>query len=163
MAHTKLDVIDVLEKALARHLEWIRAADTKLSLLLPVETAMFGAIAIKIPETINKVSWCQWLIIGFSVALLLSSLACTALSFFPRTDGPSGRSYIYFGIVASGTFSEFKQDVEEISRESYEEDLVKQCYANASIAKVKFALMRRSTFLTITAFPFWVIALFLLY
>lgn len=149
------------EASLSRLLEWIRAADGRLRFVLPLTTAMLGALAVLVPPAAN------WTMLGgiaaaFAVFFLVLSIAFSACSSFPRTTGPLG-SLIYFGGICSRDLQQFEATFREMNAEAYLSDLLKQCHRNAQIAERKYAWLQRAIgCLFVAAIP-WAVAIFELY
>lgn len=72
-------------------------------------------------------------------------------SLYPKIDGAQD-SNIFFGGIASKTFENFKQSIENIDSEKYERDLTAQVHINANIALRKFKSVQK-------AMMFWYISL----
>ncbi|WP_428548968.1 hypothetical protein [Profundibacter sp.] len=62
--------IEALEKNLERQLGWVRASETRLSLVLPLATALFGSIAVKIGGLTGKDQ--------FEIAVSVVALGCVS-------------------------------------------------------------------------------------
>lgn len=153
--------IKTLETTLARLLTWISAAEARISLVLGLDTAMMGALAVFAPSpklwTVAASSFG-----AIAVASLALSLICLAFATFPRTDGPK-RSLIYFGGIVSRDSDQFLSEMRALSVGQYIEDLSRQCYRNAEIATTKFSWVKRAQIALFLAIAPWGIALFLLY
>ena len=156
-----MDKIDYLEKELARLLDWIKTADTRISLILPLATAMLGAVAALTPS-FSKWTWCIGISIGLSVILLACSLIFISVALFPRTNGPNN-SMIFFGGISSGDLETFRNAVNELESDNYINDLINQCYINAKIASIKFKWVKKSLmFLLFSSIP-WFYTIYILY
>lgn len=156
-----MNTIDYLEKELARLLDWIKTADTRISLILPLTTAMLGAIAALAP-IFSKWTWCIGISISISILLLASSLISISIALFPRTNGPKN-SMIFFGGIYSSTLEDFRSEVNDFDEGKYKDDLINQCFINAKIASIKFKWVRKSLiFLLLAALP-WFYTIFILY
>ncbi|MBH02758.1 MAG: hypothetical protein CMP08_01310 [Xanthomonadales bacterium] len=156
-----METIDFLEKNLARQLGWIQAADKRLSLVLPLSTAMLGGLAAVSPAA------CNWSILAavftsFAVVLLCLSVLFCAVSSFPRTVGPKG-SLIYFGGIGARDVAQFQSEVVSLTDEKYIEDLARQCHANASIACSKYDWVKRGMASLFLATIPWAFAIYFLY
>lgn len=127
-----MNKIDYLEKELARLLDWIKTADTRITLILPLATAMLGAIAALNPS-FSEWTWCIGISVSLSVTLLVCSLISVSLALFPRTNGPQN-SMIFFGGIASKNLENFRSNVNNFDDEKYKNDLINQCFINALIA-----------------------------
>lgn len=156
-----MDKIDYLEKELSRLLGWIQAADTRITLVLPLTTAMLGVLAVLAPKIGN------WTIVSalatfFSAFFLVLSIICLAFASFPRTNGPKG-SMIFFSGINSQDINQFKESVSALNENYYIADLVNQCHINAKIAGVKFTWVKRSLInLFVSSLP-WFLSVHLLY
>jgi len=150
-----------MEAQLTRLLDWVRAAESRLALVLPLSTAMLGALAVLAPAS-SQWSVSAAISAAFAAFFLVLSIAFTALASFPRTTGPK-RSLIHFGGIVSRDLMQYEAEVKSITSDQYVDDLIRQCHRNAQIAERKYAWVQRSmACLFIAALP-WVIALFTLY
>jgi hypothetical protein len=149
------------ESELDRLLGWERAAESRLALVLPLSTAMLGALAVLAPPA-GK--WTVWggVAVAFALVFLLLSIAFAACASFPRTTGPKG-SLIYFGGITTKELPQYEAAIKSLTREAYLDDLISQCHRNAQIAERKYAWVQRSmACLFFAALP-WGLALFILY
>ena len=157
----QLDIIELLETELARLLEWVRAAESRLAFILPLSTVMLGALAVLAPR-ISSWSVYSAIVSSFAVFFLVFSIIFAAIASFPRTIGPKG-SLIYFGGIVALDLEQFSSAIDSLTRDKYESDLIKQCHRNAQIAQRKYTWVQRSmACLFISSAP-WAISLFLLY
>lgn len=152
---------DYLEKELFRLIEWIKAADARISLILPLATAMLGALAALAPEFDN------WTVFGginfaFASFFLLLSVMFVAFASFPRTNGPKD-SLIFFSGINGKSLEGYKDAVNNLSEEGYIEDLVNQCHVNAKIAEAKFHWVKISIFFLLLSSIPWVLSIFSFY
>ena len=153
--------IDLLETTLARQLGWIAAADTKTAFIFAVATAMFGFLASAAP------GYGKWSALGVTLAtissvILLASLACVVLAVFPRTKGPK-LSVIFFGGIANRDVDDFRSDMQSLSDEAYEEDLIQQCHINAWIASTKYRWVKVASILLAGGTVPWILAAYALF
>jgi hypothetical protein len=156
-----MDKIDYLEKELARLLDWIKTADARISLILPLTTAMFGAIAALTP-VYSMWTWCIGLSVSISILLLASSLISISIALFPRTNGPVN-SMIFFGGIQTRTLEQFRDEVDGFDGNKYKSDLINQCFINAKIANIKFKWVKKSLiFLLLASIP-WFYTIYVLY
>ena len=154
-------IIKLLETSLARLLGWIGTAEARISLVLGLDTAMLGTLAVFAPSprlwTVAASSF------GAIAAVSLAiSLVALAFASFPRTGGPK-KSLIYFGGIANIDEEQFLSDMRALSASKYIEDLSRQCHRNAEIAAVKFSWVKRAKIALFFAIAPWGTALFLLY
>ena len=149
------------EAELDRLLGWVRAAESRLALVLPLSTAMLGALAVLAPPV------SKWTVLGgiaaaFAAVLLFLSIVFAACASFPRTSGPKG-SLVYFGGIVSRDLPQYKEAVSSTMPEAYLDDLRTQCHRNAQIAERKYAWVQRSmACLLLSSLP-WGLSLFILY
>lgn len=155
------DLVERQELVLSRLLEWIKAADSRLRLVLPISTTMLGALAVLIPPLSG------WTVLGGIAAsgatfFLALSITFAAFASFPRTKGPLG-SLIYFGGIVSKDLGQYEAAVKSQTLDEYLEDLVRQSHRNAQIADQKFVWLQRSIGCMFAAAVPWALAIFILY
>ena len=156
-----MDQTEVLEKELDRLLQWVRAAESRLALVLPLSTAMLAALAVFIPESFDK-SVSSYIAAPIAFLFLALSILFCALATFPRTSGPKG-SLIYFGGIESLEIDKYSTSVKSLSNDDYIDDLIGQCHRNAQIAAKKYGWIQKSMACLFLAVVPWAIALFSLY
>lgn len=149
------------ESVLARLLEWGRAADARLGFILPLSTAMLGVLAALSP---SPGSWSMFagIMSAFAGFFLFLSVGFSALSSFPRTNGPLG-SMIYFRGITAKERAQYEQAFRALTNEEYLTDLVRQCHRNAQIAERKFTWIQRSIACLYVASVPWTLGIFELY
>lgn len=144
--------ISQLEKLLDRQLEWVRAAESRIQLIVPLGSALFASVATKYSElegATNAVRLAGWVCLVF----LAGSIAFCTAAMFPRTNGPA-QSSIFFGRIKALSANEYQQKLKYISEEDYSADLASQIHVNAHIASQKYTWIGRSmAFLMISFFP----------
>lgn len=156
-----MNKVDYLEKELSRLLEWVQAADTRVSLVLPLTTLMLSALAVLSPP-IDKWTILSALTTSFSTLTLVASIGCLAFASFPRTKGIKG-SMIFFSGIKDKDIKQFRDSVNAFDEKSYIDDLISQCHINAQIADAKFLWVKRSlVFLFLSSAP-WILSINLLY
>jgi hypothetical protein len=153
--------ISFLEQNLARQLAWIAAAESKISFILGLDTAMLGLLA----GSLGKHSaWTVTVYIfgGLTAVLGVASLLFLSFASFPRTKGPDG-SLVYFGTVAKREVAQFRAEVCDLSIPEYVDDLCSQCHRNAEIAKTKYVSIKWALHcLYLSVIP-WGLALYFVY
>lgn len=157
----ELNRIAVLEAELARLIDWVKAAESRLAIVLPLSTAMLGALAVLVPP------FAMWTAISaisasFAAALLALSIVFAALATFPRTGGPKG-SLLYFGGVVQKDLAQYRAAIQDLNEEAYVGDLTDQCHRNAQIAERKYTWIQWSMAAMFLASLPWALALLLLY
>ena len=156
-----LDVsISRAETELVRLLDWVRAAESRLALVLPLSTAMLGALAVLVPTTRNSSLFSAIFSSGATLFLILS-IAFAAWACFPKTIGPSG-SLIFFGTIAAMKLNQYEQEVSSMTSADYLVDVIRQCHRNAQIANYKYAWIQRSMICLLFATPLWVVSIYIL-
>jgi hypothetical protein len=162
--------IDVQEKSLMRQLDWIKNIDTKVQLLTGINIIMIGAVAAMAPKKFD------WIEVGYVIAGAVFLLISTYYSFWamaPQMKGPE-QSLIFFGAIAKRkvdgkkkteprSIEEFNQLLTDRSAGEYLQDLNEQVFINASIASVKYEYLGGAITWTKIGFPFWLIAIYMLY
>ncbi len=153
--------IEALERNLDRQLSWVRASETRLSLVLPLATALFGSVAVKIGDLTGKDLF-EMSVSVVALILITLSFLCAAAALFPRTNGPSN-SVVFFGGISSDELEVFIEKSLEIQPENLKRDLATQIYINASIAAKKYRWMQRSMFFLVLSLTPWAIVVIYLY
>lgn len=80
-----MNSVEVLEKELDRLLQWVRAAESRLALVLPLSAAMLGALAVSIPKAFE---WSVFAAISASFAVFFLGLS---VIFFLHSQHSQGR------------------------------------------------------------------------
>lgn len=153
-------VIQTQERALDRISDWIRAADSKASPVLAIDTAMIAtltALAAR-PGAWTPLSG-DWIALGST--LLLASLLMVAFATAPQLTGRT-RSLIFFGDVASMTAKEYGARIADRVPSAYLDDLNAQCHRNAEIASRKYRWMLWSTLALIGGVAPWLVSVFMI-
>jgi len=151
----------VLEKSLTQNLDWIKAAESKLALIIPLSTGMISVLVILLPTSLSH-NWCYIGAFMLSLVLLTGSLICSGFATFPRTKGPKS-SLIYFGGIASHSKDEFTKQTKQLTPELYNEDLSWQVYINAKIATIKYSWIQKSMIFLFSAMIPWLLSIYFYY
>jgi hypothetical protein len=152
---------DIPDKLLALQLQWIAAADGKVTPVFAIDTAMLGVLAALAPPP------AEWTIgagitTSLAIAALVSSVVCLAQATFPRLEGPGG-SLLFFGDIASITRSDYLNRMLACKEDELIKDIYVQIHRNAEIAKDKFYFIWWAMVFSFCGLPFWIIAVWLLY
>lgn len=142
-------------------LGWVRAAETRLSFILPASTAMMGLLASKL-QWAGDDTWylgCTWTsrLSCLTLAVLLYSLFCVWRGMRPQTRGPKG-SKIFFGGIAELDASEFTAEAEADVASAALKDLLSQIHRNAEIAVHKYLWMKRAMDALLIGTPLWIVS-----
>ncbi len=156
-----MNKVDYLEKELARLIDWIKSADTRISFILPLSTVMLGTMAALAP-TLNEWTKISAFAVFAASLLLVFSIVFIALATFPRTKGPK-KSMIFFGCINTMDLEQFRTSVSSLEEGEYINDLIDQCHINAQIAEEKFVWIKKSlASLFLSSLP-WFVSIYLLY
>jgi hypothetical protein len=158
---TEDQLTKTLEANLARLLQWIAAAEARTSVVLGIDTAMLGTLALFAP-TPKAWSTAGAAFASLAVGALGLSLAFLAAASFPRTQGPA-RSLLFFNGIAELGSDEYILKTRSLTSGQYLEDLSRQCHRNAQIAAIKFKWIKLSQMALFFGIIPWTVALFLLY
>lgn len=151
----------MLQWKLERLLYWIRIAEVRMTIILPLSTAMLSVVAVLAPKS---GSWtvAAGIFAALACLLIIASIICAAISSFPRTKGPKG-SLVYFGGIDSRGLEQYKKDINSLEEEHYINDLMAQCHINAQIAQKKFLWIKNALGCLFASIVPWSIAVYLLY
>ncbi len=158
----KDNLASFLEANLSRQIAWIGAADSKISFVFAINTAMLGVLAAVSPRATDSWAVAPAIFAAFAAVFGLASLIFLSLASFPRTKGPKS-SLIYFSGIAQRDANQFKQATCQMSTESYIDDLCAQCHRNAEIAERKFVWVQRALIALYLSVAPWCLAVYLLY
>lgn len=152
---------ELLKEILNRQLNWIAAADSRISLILPLSTVMLSVLAALSPDAS---SWSIFpaIVSAISAILLFGSIICAAIGSFPRTSGPKG-SVVYFGGIVSRDNKQYLEAINDLSDEALCADLANQCHRNAQIAEHKFSWVKKGMIALFAAIIPWVLSVYSLY
>lgn len=153
--------IGQLQYILDKQLGWISAADSRLSLVLPLSTAMLGALAIYATQP-SAWTLMAGIPAAFAIFFLCISIIFCAFASFPRTGGTK-ESLLFFGGIASREISWFKASVKVANNSDLQDDLIEQCHINAQIALVKFTWVKRAMASLLMAMVPWAFAVYQFY
>lgn len=129
--------------------DWIQNADTKASILLALDAALFAASAATVfPHLRSGSPRAIWLTLVPLVVSVFSGLATVLPSLKPRSG--SGSPY-FFGYVARQRPAEFRQAYEKMTDETDREALIAQIYESSSIASRKFWWLSLCAWATVAA------------
>lgn len=157
---TTLD-IEFLERNLERQLCWVRASETRISLILPLATALFGTVAAKVNLFILPDCWNN-IVISAALLMIALSLVFASIAIFPRTNGPN-HSLIFFGGIAACSKEDFGSKMKNCDAAAIEKDLLEQIQINACIANKKYKWIQRSMICLVLSLLPWAISVSFLY
>ena len=155
------DMTHFLETNLARQLQWIAAADSKVAFGFTLNAAMLGLLAA-VSQKPTAWTVAPAIFTLFAAALGLSSLLFLSFASFPRTSGFKS-SLIYFGGVVQRDHDQFKDAIKSLTQEAYLDDLASQCHRSANIAARKFLWVQCALICLYVSVPPWVAAIYLIY
>ncbi|MDD5774066.1 MAG: DUF5706 domain-containing protein [bacterium] len=151
----------IAEKLLLLQLEWIKAADSKVSPIFAINVAMLGLIVALI-KTVTLWTIGPAIISTLSLIPLALSIGFLAFAMFPRLSGPKG-SNVFFGEITKKAETVYLNEMKTLNDEKYENDLLSQVYRNAEIAETKYAYVKLAFISSFISVPFWLLAIYLLY
>lgn len=155
------DRIDWLDKILGRQIQWIAAADSRIIILLGIDTAMLGVLATRV-QILKAWTIPDACAVTLALVALAISLFSVGMAAVPRTSGPK-QSLIFFQGIADHDIEQFKTAMENLTNADLIKDLANQTHRNAQIASLKFRWVTCSLRLLVIAITPWAVALFLMY
>lgn len=140
---TESDRLLAAQWVLERNLGWIAAAETKVGVVVAIDTAMLGALgaAFSSAETAVRTQHWAFLFTLASAMLLGAGLTCAAMAVIPRVTGPR-KSLLFFGPIATSTAGDYFNSFKSASYDELLEDWTSQIHRNAQIAGDKFKWVR---------------------
>lgn len=144
---------------LERNLHWIASVETKTAVILSVDVAMLGALAVAFSalEPVERTAWCTVLSV---LAALPNAISITfgALAVWPQTDGPP-TSFIFFGKIRNWSAVEFERNFLASDYSALLGDCLAQIHRNAQIAHIKYGRVTSSMKWAFVSISPWLIAL----
>lgn len=137
-----------IENNLNRVHEWIRAADTKVGILLALEgiviTLLLSDAFTNSAKSLHFNCWTTIFIIA-SIVLLFVSAYKAILAIIPRLKrGKKKGSLLYFGNVADMELKAYEKAMKEMNESEYIEELLEQTHISSKIAASKHRHFRDS-------------------
>ena len=152
--------LQTIQWMIERQLAWIAAADSKIAVVIAIDTAMMAALAAAYTSAKVIVPWAVAMSICAAL-LMVVAMACAAMSLLPRTSGPQS-SLLFFGTVAQSPAADYVAKVNSASNDELLADFALQAHRNAEIAAAKHRWVRRSVFWSFLAAIPWTFAVGLL-
>ena len=134
--------IDFMEQSLARLLQMNANADSKLSIIVAIDTSMLFIEAVLTQRGASAPGW-VFASAALAAVCLLLSLLSLSFSALPRTSRTKS-SVIFFGSIAANDKGTFATLVKDLTEDQYLDDLISQCHRNAQIASVKYTWIQRA-------------------
>ncbi len=153
--------LDRIENIFKLQLEWIKTADSKVPPIFAINMAMLGFMATLIKSVVH-LDMLAMFFLFISFFLLLTSTMFLGFVVYPRLN-TNVDSNIYFGGIVSQDESSYSSVVENLSESDYQDDLLRQSYETAKIARIKFDNVKRAFTLTFMGVPFWLVSIYCLY
>lgn len=150
----------LLERNLDRQIAWTRASDSKLAMVLPINSAMLGVLAAQLAQAQVKGLHHWALAVAASIPALVSFFSAI-LAALPRTRTRT-ESCIHFTGVAEHEPGRFHDRMRDLTEEQHFEHLAAEVHTSARIAREKMIHARRAYYALFIALPFWVAAIYLL-
>jgi hypothetical protein len=153
--------IDRAEKILSLQLEWVKAADGKVTPLFAINIAMLGLI-VALMKALTTWTIAAAIFSALCLIPLTLSIVFLVFAMFPRLGGPKG-SYIFFGGITKKAENTYIEEVKSLNDDKLEDDFLSQAYRNAEIAEAKYHNIKLSFIFSFASAPFWLITIYLLY
>jgi hypothetical protein len=143
---------------LERQLHWIATVETKTAVILSIDTAMLGALAVAYSDLASgeRTAWCVVLTILAAIPLAVS-IVYGALAVRPQTDGPA-TSFIFFGRIKDLSIDKYRSEFVAANDDALLKDCLAQVHRNAEIANHKYKRIGSSMKLAFVGLPIWLIA-----
>ena len=147
-----------LENNLNRIHEWIRAADSKVSILLALEGIVITLLLSDgFTDYVKGIQYNYWntIMVIASLVLLFVSAYKAVLAIIPRLKRKKKKaSLLYFGDVAQMDLKAYEKAMKEMSEDEYVEHLLEQTHISSAIATSKHKHFKDSTLALVWSFVF---------
>lgn len=134
-----------LLELLTRNIDFIKQADSKAAY---ASTVLFIAVGFLVSKS-SLYTDHTWSIVCFVMLLIFATLITFIIfkSIFPTVNNTlSKNSNIYFGSIASKTFTQFKKQANAMKTKDYHSELLEQVYITSEIVGAKMANVKKSIF-----------------
>jgi hypothetical protein len=160
MTHMTSDKrLDLAKEQLTRTLSFFPRLDSKMSVVLAIDTSMLAFLATRAPA-LTGMNWCSGAAAVIAILLLATSLWYLYRGGAPDLKG-GHRSLIYFREIAVRTESHYIDDFLQIDDLTYMKDLLGQTWRNSEILATKFNHLEIALRLLAAAIVPWLLALML--
>ena len=140
---TSMERLQTAQWVLERNLGWVAAAETKVGVVVAIDTAMLGGLGAAFSAAEVAVRTQHWaFLFTLAAALVLGAgLSCAAMSVLPRVTGPS-KSLLFFGRIGPCAEVDYISNFKSASVDELLEDWTAQIHRNAQIACDKYKWVR---------------------
>lgn len=152
------EIFDDSAQQLDRILGFFNRVEAKAGALFAVNLGMLGYMVSKV--NLSDFEFPAVVIFG-AISFLLLGLSIWYIywTFFPDLHHGMSFSLAYFGYISALPREDFFRQMREASREKYLEDVLDQVWRNAGILQKKFTYIKKASFCTALAVPFWLLFL----
>ncbi|UXY16685.1 DUF5706 domain-containing protein [Chitiniphilus purpureus] len=156
--HDEKERLQVAQWVLERNLAWIAAAETKVGVVVALDTAILGALGASFSAAKADVltPWALATTI-FAALLIAAGIFCSAMAVLPRVKGPQ-KSLVFFGRIGPCADADYCLNLKNASVEDLLEDWSMQIHRNAQIACEKFRWVRYGMWWSFVAIAPWFFA-----
>ena len=143
-----------------RNLAWIAAAEVKVGVVIALDVAMLGGLAVAYRSATMRTTW-AYFCVTVAVTVLLIALGCAAAVVLPRLAGPRN-SLLYFGRIAGTSCADYVEAFSKATDQALLADWAEQIHRNAQIANMKHGWVRRAVLWSFLAAVPWAASIGLL-
>ena len=154
------DQIALLERVLARLIDWIGKHDSKASVLLGINTALLGVLGTLAGKQ-AVLSSCALILLAAAVLPLGISFMFIYLGNFPKIKA-AHPSLLYFGTIGKLEARSYERQLRQLTQEEYVSDLISQCHMIAQIVATKFDRLQWAYRMLFLSLPFWSLSIYAL-
>ena len=141
---------------LERQLAWISNGDLKIGAIVTLNLAMLASLSSYFKNK-DPALFLDILYFITVLAIIISVYFCKA-GFKPKFEPPN-LSNIFFGTIIQNDLTTFNQNIDNISKQDFSNDLSTQAYRNAQIANIKYSYLHKATLAFFIASIFWILTL----
>jgi hypothetical protein len=142
---------------LERNLAWIAAAETKVGVLVAIDTAMLAGLGVAFGSAAAKTPW-TFVWSALAAGALVIAIGCASGAVLPRLDGPK-KSLIFFGRIAEMAHADYADALRKASDSDLLDDCAAQIRQNAEIANKKHTWVRKAMLWSFVAAIPWLAAI----
>ena len=136
---------------LERQLNWITNGDVKIGAIVTLNFALLAILGNNFSSDGHFLL--DILYVLTSISILIGLIYCK-LGFRPHFGAPN-KSNIFFGTIASNDLTRFSNEINNLEKEDFNQDLGEQIYRNAQIAQAKYSNLSKATITLLITSILW--------
>lgn len=140
---------------LERQLNWISNGDIKIGAIVTLNLALLTILGNNFN---NNGHYLLDILYAITCISIIVGLIYCKLGFRPHLGAPN-KSNIFFGTISANDLTRFSNDINDLEKKEFNQDLAEQIYRNAQIAQAKYSNLSKATVTLLITSILWAITL----